>query len=298
MTATIATRDARKLRSSCRALLVRCRAAAIPAAMLVASVVGGSAVAQEGVQPENYKPQWKVGQRWIVESKILQSQARRDPKPAVPEDTTRWQFDVRAIEKIDDRESFKVEVKCLEGEAQPLTTLWVDRQAMTLRRVQSQLPVAGGFRTVTENYRTASGQPFPAFAPLTVPPVELPLFLAGTKGIQTFDYEASSTPEGEKGVGDIDFAFSVEQEITQPQAEKIKGLLPPDYTKDLVQKPVVEVQLKAASAKARQLWQPGLPWPVYSNNAVAESRLVESSDPPDATKPPASPPPPKPGGDR
>lgn len=277
-------------RGACSMLLVRSRAAALAAAGLVASVVG-SVVAQEGYQPENYKPQWKVGQRWIVASKILQSQARHDPKPAPAEDSTRWQFEVRAIEKIDDRECFKVEVKCLEGEGQPLTTLWVDRQAMTLRRVQSQLPVVGGFRMVTENYRAASGQPFPAFAPLTVPPLELPLFLAGTKGTQTFDYEASSALEGEKGIGDIDFAFSVEQEITQPQADKVKSLLPPDYTKDLVQKPTIEVQLKAATSKSRQLWQPGLPWPVYSNNAVAESRLLESFDPLDAAKPPASPPP-------
>jgi hypothetical protein len=262
---------------------------ALAAFGICAAFAQSRGLAEEGYQPENYRPQWIVGQRWIVASKVLQSQARRDPKSAGAEQATRWQFEVRAIEKIDDRECFKVEIKCLEGEAQPLTTLWVDRQAMTLRRVQTQLPVIGGFRTVTENYRAASGQPFPAFAPLSVPPLELPLFLAGTKGTQTFDYEASSTPEGEKGVGDLDFAFSVEQQITQPQAEKIKGLLPPDYTKDLVQKPTIEVQLKAASVKARQLWQSGLPWPVYSNNGIAESRLVESFAPQAPANPPASP---------
>lgn len=239
--------------------------------------------ANEDLKPEHYRPQWKIGQRWVVASVCLQSQARRAPIPEADKETVRWQFDVRAVEMIDHRNCFKVEVKCLVGEGESVTTLWVDEQTMTLRRVQTQLPVAGGFRTVTENYRSASGQPFPAFAPLTVPPLELPLFLAGTKGAQTFTYEASSTPETEKGVGDIDFTFSVDQQIARPQADKIKGLLPEEYSKDLSQKAVIEVQLKAASSQARQLWQPGLPWPVYSNNGIAESRLVEVVEP---AKPP------------
>jgi hypothetical protein len=37
------------------------------------------------------------------------------------------------------------------------------------------------------------------------------------------------------------------------------------------------VRLKAAGSLVRQLWQPGLPWPVYSNNGIAESRLVEEA---------------------
>lgn len=243
--------------------------------------------ADEELKPEDYRPQWKVGQRWVVSSVSLQSQARRDPKPDEAKRAVRWQFDVRAFEKIDDRNCFRVEVKCLDGEGDAVTTLWVDEKTMTLRRVQTQLPVAGGLRTVTENYRSASGQPFPAFAPLTVPPLELPLFLAGTKGSQTFDYEASSTPPEEKGVGDIDFSFSVDQQLTRPPADKIKGLIPEEYSKDLIQKPVMEVHLKATGLQVRQLWQPGVPWPVYSNNGIAESRLVEvvqPAKPPEGTK--------------
>jgi hypothetical protein len=238
-----------------------------------------SAPADDELKPEAYRPQWKVGQRWVIAAVTLQSQARRDPKPEDAKQAVRWQFDVRRLEKIDDRNCFQVEVKCQGGEGEAITTLWVDEKTMTLRRVQTQLPVAGGLRTVTENYRSTSGQPFPAFAPLTVPPLELPLFLTGTKGSQTFEYEASSTPPEEKGVGDIEFAFSVDQQLTRPPADKVKGLVPEEYSKDLIQKPVLEVQLKAASSQVRQLWQPGLPWPVYSNNGIAESRLVEVSEP-------------------
>jgi hypothetical protein len=183
------------------------------------------------------------------------------------------------MEKIDERNCFRVEVRCLGGDTDAATTLWVDQQTIALRRVQTQLPAAGGLRTITEDYRSASGQPFPAFPPLSVPPLELPLFVAGAKGSQTFSYEASSTPAEEKAVGDLDFAFSVEQQITRPEADEIKDLLPEDYTKDLTARPVLEVHLRATGSQVRQLWQPGLPWPVYSNNGIAESRLVEVSLP-------------------
>lgn len=253
------------------------------ALMAVSFAARLAAAADEDLKAEKYRPMWKVGQRWIVSSVCLQSQARSDPKPDAARQTVRWQFNVRASEKIDDRGCFKLEVKSLDGEGEAATTLWVDEQTMTLRRVQTQLPVAGGLRTITEDYRSASGQPFPAFAPLTVPPLELPLFLAGTKGSQTFTYEASSTPPEEKGVGDLDFSFSVDQQVTHPPVDKIKGLVPEEYSKDLIQKPVLEVQLKAAGSQVRQLWQPGLPWPVYSNNGISESRLVEVTEP---AKPP------------
>lgn len=246
----------------------------------------GAAVANDNLQPETYRPQWKVGQRWIIAVRTLQSQASEPTQPHGPEDTLRWQFEVRAIEAIDNRSCFKVELKCLAAATDSVTTLWVDEQSLTLRRVQAHLPVAGGLRTVTENYSSASGQPFPALAPLTVPPLELPVFLAGTKGTQTFTYEASSTPTTEKRVDDVQFSFSVDQKLAQPPAEKIKSLVPEEYSKDLAQKPVIEVQLKAAGTQVRQLWQPGLPWPVYSNNGIAESRLVEVQV---LTKPPSEP---------
>jgi hypothetical protein len=247
--------------------------------VVVLSAARSAPAADEELKPEAYRPQWTVGQRWVIASVTLQSQARRNPQPDDSKQAVRWQFDVRKIEKVDDRNCFQVEVKCLDGEGEAITTLWVDEKTMTLRRAQTQLPVAGGLRTITENYRSASGQPFPAFTPLTVPPLELPLFLTGTKGSQTFEYAASSTPPEEKGVGDIEFAFSVEQQLTRPPADKIKGLVPEEYSKDLIQKPVLEVQLKAASSQVRQLWQPGLPWPVYSNNGIAESRLVDVVEP-------------------
>ncbi len=121
--------------------------------------------------------------------------------------------------------------------------------------------------------------------PLTVPPLDLPLFLSGAKGPETFRYEASSGPGGVKAAGEIGFAFSVEQEITRPKDEDVRCLLPEDYTKDLAKKPPIEVRLKTSSSHVRQLWQPGLPWPVYSDNGIAKSRLITEAEPSKAAKP-------------
>ncbi len=262
------------------------------AALVAACTLACVCAADEGeVTPEQYKPQWKIGQKWVVETVSRQMQVRRAPIAERTGKPLRWQFEVLAMDKIDERECFRVRVKCLAPGQHPETTLWVDRLTMALRQVQTQLPVPGGFHTVTETYRSSSGQPFPAFAPITVPPLELPVFLSGMKGTQTFSYEASSGPGGVKAVGEIGFAFNVQQHVTRPKLEDVQHLLPEDYTKGLAKKQTIEVRLTAASSNVRQLWQPGLPWPVYSNNRISQSRLITAVESSEETSPTESEPP-------
>jgi hypothetical protein len=245
----------------------------------VCYLLGAVAMGGEQIDAEAYRPVWKVGQQWIVEIVSLQLQVRHDLPPAQPSTKVRWRFAVRSIDTVDGRECFRVEIKCLASQSpEPETVMWVDQQTMTLRKVQTRLAIAGGSRTITESYHAPSGQPFPALAPLTVPPIELPLFLSGAKGTQTFTYEATSGPEGIKGVGDIGFTFAVEQQLASPDADEIKGLLPEDYTKGIQQKPTVEVRLNTPRTKVRQLWQRGYPWPLYSSNGVASARLIEVTE--------------------
>jgi hypothetical protein len=156
---------------------------------------------------------------------------------------------------------------------------------MTLRQVQAQLPGPDGFQTVTETYRSDSGQPFPVLPPLSLPPLDLPLFLSGAKGTETFRYGVSSGPGGVKAAGQIGFDPSVEQEITVPKEEDVRCLLPEDYTKDLAKKPPIEVRLKTSSSRVRQLWQPGLPWPVYCDNGIVTSRLITVAELLEAAQP-------------
>lgn len=232
----------------------------------------GRAAADDAPQPDAFRPDWQIGLAWVVESTGLQTagnSAAASNRPA------RFQFTVKSLAKLDGRQCYLVEVKCLDAEVQPATTLWVDRASMTLRRVATQVPVPGGFRDVVETYGSASGQPFPAFAPLTNPPLELPYLMSGVKGDQTFVYDVTGGPQEAKQLGDVGFRFGVTQQFSSPDPDSVGELLPDDYTKDVRRKPSLEVRLQMAPAKAYQLWQQGSPWPVYAENGVAKSRLVE-----------------------
>ncbi len=139
-------------------------------ALLTLGVVGWlafaeAAVGAQEVVPVEYKPIWKAGQTWCVETVSRQSPVCRDTKALPASKPVRWHFEVRGIEEIDGAECFKVVVKCLVAGQHPVAIFWVDQRSMTLRRVQTELPAPEGPRMLTESYRSASGQPFPAFAP-------------------------------------------------------------------------------------------------------------------------------------
>lgn len=229
--------------------------------------------------PEHFKPVWTLGLKWEIETVSRQSAARRDIRRGEMGKPVRWLFEVVKLQRIDDVECYEVRVTCRDVQQAPQTTLWVDRNSMTLRRVAAQLPAPDGTRLITESYTSDSGQPFPAFAPLTVPPLELPLFLAGAKGAQTFNYRASTQPAGAKPVGDVDFRFAIEQSTQRTSAAEIKALLPEDLTKSLAVQPTLDVRLTAARQQVRQLWQAGSPWPLYSDNSVVTARLIQVTQP-------------------
>jgi hypothetical protein len=231
--------------------------------------------AQREADLQHVKPLWRLGDQWIVETTTLPIQVRDELTQTSRTRPIQWQFTVQRFEKaIDD--CFRIEIRCLlSGPPQPVTTLWIDRQTQTLRQVQTQIPVAGEFRTVVENYETANGQPAPVLGMLTALPVDLPVFQGGQKGLQKYVYQSWSGPAGTKALGEIGFGQAVEQEVLQPQPEQVKSLLPEEFTKDLAERPVVEVRLKGDLRQVRQIWQAGRPWPVYIDNGTTICRLRE-----------------------
>lgn len=245
--------------------------------VLCVSAAGGVAHCQE-LEPEAFRPSWKVGQKWVVETVGLQSPARKAPRANAPKRPVRWQFHVDSWEDIEGKQCFRIVVRCLEPGENPETTLWVDRDSLTLLQIRIQLPSPEGFRTVTENYRSDSGQPFPAISALTVPPIDLPLFVAGAKGTNSFQYRASTAPEGAKDAASIDFSVSIQQQLTEPSDEDLQQLLPEQFAKSAEHTPVAEVHLKTGRTDVRQLWQQGSPWPVYSNNGVSTARLIRTDE--------------------
>lgn len=233
---------------------------------------GGS----RSVDFEQLRPRWQMGDQWTVETVSLPVQVR---SPAIAQAKTqpiRWQFAVQKYEKLIGDDCYRVEVRCLEEGQQPMTVLWIDKKSHALKQIQTQIPTADGLKTVTESYEFAGGQPSPVLGPLSALPLDLPLFQGGqTKGTQKFNYEANIGPAGEKAVGDLGFTYEVQQDVSEPQAEQVKGLVDDSFKKSLENKPVVEVRLKRFDRQVRQLWQPGQPWPVYCDNGVTTSRLVQ-----------------------
>lgn len=222
------------------------------------------------------KPKWEVGDQWVVETRTLPIQARREPTGLTRGRPVPWQFTVQQEEKLID-DCYRVEIRCLlEGAPQPVTVLWIDKKSGALRQVQTQFPSADGFRTVTESYDSAGAQPSPVLSMLTALPVDLPAFQGNeAKGLEKYGYESRIGPAGVKNPGELGFAFEVEQEVAQPGAEQVKGLLEEDFAKNLAERPVVEVRLKGVDRQVRQLWQAGLPWPVYADNGTTVARLVK-----------------------
>jgi hypothetical protein len=236
-------------------------------------------------QANEFKPQWQKGQKWVVETLTNQLQARRDPavgqgKKPVP---IQWQFEVQDVEKVDGKDCYKVQIQCqVKNRTQPVTTIWTNAKSMTLQQLQTQFPVQGGFRTVTEHYQS-TGKPAPVLAPLTVLPLELPVFLPEeTKSLtpMKFSYEAVSGPSGTKAVGDVGFIYDVEQDMERITPEEAKGLLADDFSKGLESVPMLRIKIKGPRNDVTQIWQPRQPWPVYSNNGPTTARLIKVIPPP------------------
>ena len=155
-----------------------------PAALGSAVACLGLAAEQEdperSVSLAQLKPQWELGDKWIVETQSRPVQVREELADQVAIRPIQWQFTVQRVEKTLENDCYRVEVRCLlPGPEQPATVLWIDRKSNALRKLQTQLPVPGGFRTMTENYHFADGQPSPVLAPINALPVDLPLLLGG-----------------------------------------------------------------------------------------------------------------------
>ena len=235
------------------------------------------------VDGQDLKPQWTVGDQWVVETQNQQAQARTEnplktDKPDSPDKqaAVQWKFTVQKEEKLGDAKCLRVEVKPIIEGKQPVTTVWVDAKSMTIRQYQTQLHVQGAYRTITESYQLQDGQPSPVLCPGSALPMDLPLFQKGeAKGEDTFVYEAVIGPAGAKDPSDIGFLTEVKQKMKTLKPDEVKDLLADDFSKDLDSKPVVEVELKTPEKTVRQLWRQQMPWPVYVDNGLTQARLVK-----------------------
>lgn len=228
----------------------------------------GPATADEG---PSVRPRWQVGDRWVVETATRPVQAA--DRAADQRTVVRWQFEVKAVEKLDGRECFRIEAAPEDG---PKSVIWIDRRSLAIRQIHAGIVVGGRTKYLVESYVTASGLPTPVLSPLPALPVDLPAFpTPGTKGLDTFTYEAVPGGAGRKAVGQIGFAVSVEQAFTDAAAPEVKSLATDPFTKDLSPGAAVGVEIKGPYGRVRQLWKPGVPWPICSQNSTTTARLIE-----------------------
>jgi hypothetical protein len=239
---------------------------------------GATAAKVSAAELTPFKPDWKPGLQWVVETISRQDQVRLslnlNPPKSAP---VSWQFAITGVEKVGERDCHKVEIHCLlRDEQQPVSTIWVDQLQLTLRRVQTRLPVRGGFRTLIESYEFPLGQTAPVLAPLPALPLDLPLFSGPLPQVGAFRYNAIQGPGGPKARGEIAFAFDVEQQVRQTEPGEVERLIAEPFRKDLGKKMLVEVRLQGSDrSKVRQVWQHDLPWPAVSDNGSCVSRLVK-----------------------
>jgi hypothetical protein len=235
------------------------------------------------VKGEELKPRWKADDSWVVETRTKPVQARNDLDDTKPVPVT-WRFTVKKAEKLAGHDCHRLEVVCLDAKGnvdktQPASSLWIDQKSMALRQLQTQMPVPGGFRTLTESYAFGDNQPSPVVGPLTALPLDLPLFTPGAaRGLEKFTYEAISGAGGKRAPNEVAFSVDIEQHMSAAKPDDVKNLVPDEFkefSRDVKARPVVEVKLKTAEREVRQLWQAGQPWPLYASNGQTTARLLK-----------------------
>ena len=223
------------------------------------------------------KPKWRVGDQWIVQTETQTLQERNSLNVSQKSVPVSWLFHVSKIEKIAGAPAFRVEItsQSKEESEHPQTTLWIDQQKGSIRQIQTQIPVQGGFRTITESYSSQSDQPTPVIGPLTALPLDLPLFQQGTKSTGSFQYQSFAGPAGTKAVGEVGFTNSVEQQFEQTKPAEVKKALGDSFVKSLESNSTLSIQLKGDFRQVSQIWQKDVPWPIYSDNGSTKTKLIK-----------------------
>ena len=230
-----------------------------------------------------YGPDWQVGDYWIVESTNRQTQSGAQRQAQA----VRWRFEVVGMARIQGRDCYQAKITAIDVAAgSPVAHIWVDSETGALVRVATLTLVRGEWVKRVQTFQGANGKSTGVFGSIPCLPIDMPLFsedgskaLAGEEEIYA---AVDGDDDGSKALNDAapNFAYKVKtstQALTEDGAKALldgsKGLL--DGAKGLDD--AIEVTMDGGSRKARQIWTPNSPWPVYSANDTCEARLVETN---------------------
>ena len=244
-------------------------------AVIAAVGIGDACRAADPPPEQRIRPNWQVGDRWLVETQALDSPVANPDAKTVATPIT-WRFTVAAREKIAGRDCFRLEAKPeLDDGPQPLTTLWIDSQTYTLRQSRTEIPVQEELRAITEHYQFPEGQASPVFGPVTGLPVDLPIFSNLKPRAGGFEYVVSDGPApGARNPDDLGFAVGVEQSLMPAKLDSVRTAMGAPASRDFGREPIYEIRMRGPERESRQLWQPGQPWPLFADNGQTRSRLI------------------------
>jgi hypothetical protein len=225
---------------------------------------------------ETFRPQWKVGQSWIVETvspRVQMATARLRTGEIC---TIRWKFLVEAVEQLGEEECFRVAAEPMLPDGKELTIVfWATTKHLTLRRVEIPIRVSGRLRILSESFSGTGSGPFPVMVTLSLLPLDLPCWdPPPEKHPAGFAYEIIPYVPERKAPGGIRFAVEVQQTTLEVTPELVKSALGLPEVKATSER-LLHVKLASPLGTVEQLWQVGQPWPVWANNGRTVSRLVE-----------------------
>jgi len=240
----------------------------------------GSAGSQETFLTDSsslasFRPRWKVGQTWTVETTTKLPQFGVDAALAKRAHTVRWVFRVEEVEEVFEEPCFRVVATPLDLCPKGLNVrFWATVENLTLRRVEITFPVAGEFRTISESFQGLTTKTFPTQVPFKLLPLDMPCWeRVPAKEPVGFTYEAIPGSLEKKDPGGIRFQIDIEQKsseldsVVSAEAESSAEAksAPPG---------VIKIELKTALGRVEQLWRVGQPWPMWASNGTTVARLV------------------------
>jgi hypothetical protein len=259
--------------------LIRLRTAMWLAFLWGATFIGGHASSRQLATAQDAprvaglaRPEWKKGDTWQIET-VTERMQDREPESGAGASRIRWKFKVSDVEKISNRDCWRIDIECLaNGRLKPASAIWVDQETLFLRQFQTQLPVAGALRTVQETYEPGEAGHSPVLPPVNVVPVSLPAFIAAAPKGQ-FKYTSQPTGQAKDAATRVKFIHAVSQEV-QPATAKSLQYVPQAVSKSLERAPAVEVHLASPGQQVLQVWQKNRPWPVFSQAGPTKSWLI------------------------
>lgn len=221
------------------------------------------------VMAEDFGLNWQIGDRWSVETQTLQSPSsfRKVHAGAVE-----WNFQVTGEDKVSGELCFRVDITCADQRRlQPNVTIWVQQRTGMLVRLTSRVPVDGKYMEYTESYAMADGVPTPVLGIIPALPLDLPIFsptMRNSTSLEPMVYESVAGNGQTKDLNEMRFAYAVTQTVTDVPGNRMKSL-----SDNGVDEGGVKVHMQVGNQNVEQYWTPNKPWPVYSTNGAAVSRL-------------------------